>query len=258
MRDKIKRLKKSLRVKAAYLLFVGPWNAAIVKLLRRFQNNPPVAVNRDSVISEINVLAAVAKLEQNGFANGIQVSEEIVKEVVSQFVQRVGPLDDRRKNMQCLSPHLYYPAVHKIAFNSQIVDVARGYFGVEPIIHSTRLSWALRDAPGQRQDVPFHFDVSDFRSLVLFVFLNDVDNEGGPHCVIEGTHKNKTLSEIFGRQLDPKEAQRRFGDRARLVTGPRGTAFFEDETAWHRRLSSNRPRLILNINYVMARPAPRS
>jgi len=116
----------------------------------------------------------------------------------------------------------------------------------------------LPDAPGQRQDIPFHFDVSDFRSLVLFVFLNDVDNEGGPHCVIEGTHKNKTLSEIFGRQLDPKEAQRRFGDRAGLVTGPRGTAFFEDETAWHRRLSSNRPRLILNINYVMARPAPRS
>jgi hypothetical protein len=255
LRRRLFGLKKSIRVKGAYLLLLGPWSGAIVKLLRRIRKNPPLAVSLHSVVEEFNMHEAVAKLDQNGFADGIRVRQELANEVVSQFTKRVGPLDDKRKPMQCLSPHLYYPAVYKIAFSSDIVNVARGYLGVEPIMHSTRLTWALADPPGQREDIPFHFDVSDFRSLVFFVYLCDVDSEAGPHCVIEGTHKNKTLSDIFRRQLNPVEALQRFGDRARLVTGPCGTAFFEDETAWHKRLSTNKPRLILNINYVMARAA---
>jgi hypothetical protein len=255
LRRRLYRLKKSIRVKGAYLLVLGPWSGAIVKLLRRIRKNPPLAVNLYSVVSKLDLREAVTNLEKDGFAGGIQVHPEIVNEVVTQFTERVGPLDDRRKPMQCLNPHLYYPAVHKIAFNSDIVDIARGYLGVELIMHSTRLSWALADPPGQRQDIPFHFDVSDFRSVVLFIYLCDVDDEGGPHCVIEGTHKHKTFGDIFRRQLNPVDALQRFGDRARLVIGPRGTGFFEDETAWHKRLSSNKPRLILNINYVMARAA---
>ena len=106
------------------------------------------------------------------------------------------------------NPHKECDAIDHIARNWKIVEIARQYLGIEPILWPTQIKWSYGDAvqkhkplgfrhkePPEYDGNAFHYDRFDFKSLTLFIYLTDVvDHSSGPHVVIEGTHANKSFS----------------------------------------------------------------
>ena len=77
--------------------------------------------------------------------------------------------------------------------------------------------------------------MGDALSVSWFVFLTDVDDEQSvTHQVVAGTHRTKTLKELWTRRLDYNQACARYPGRVHTIMGKRGTAWFEDTLVWHK------------------------
>jgi hypothetical protein len=100
----------------------------------------------------------------------------------------------------------------------------------------------------------FHYDLADLKSVTLFVYLTDVEADCGPHVVIRGTQGRKSASRIFNRFLEEGEIRRRFAGRMHVITGQRGTAWFEDISCYHKQAAAEKVRLMLSIIYSLHRP----
>jgi hypothetical protein len=171
--------------------------------------------------------------------------------------------------MRYWNPHLECEAINLLARNEKIVEVARRYLGAEPILWLTQLKWSFADSnrgkgmlpslylePLQHDANAFHYDALDFKSLTVFVYLTDVGPDSGPHVVVEGTHKKKCFSDIWHNILSDQAAQRRFGDRIKVILGQKGTVLFEETSAYHKAARCKTKRLILSIDYVLRRTPP--
>jgi hypothetical protein len=102
----------------------------------------------------------------------------------------------------------------------------------------------------------FHFDRFDFKSLTLFIYLTDVDASSGAHVVIEGTHTNKRFSDLCRNILSDRVAHQKFGDRIKVILGPKGTMLFEETSSYHKASYGKTDRLMLSIHYVLQRRPP--
>ena len=119
--------------------------------------------------------------------------EEIVHRVNKEGYSRGPPLPQHyltkileycEKNRQIRSfrhwnPHKDCEAVNRLAHNAEIIQIARKYFGAEPILWCTELKWSFPDFDPPVLDrydgSVFHYDALDYRSLSVFVYLTDVD-----------------------------------------------------------------------------------
>jgi hypothetical protein len=102
----------------------------------------------------------------------------------------------------------------------------------------------------------FHYDIVYFKSLTLFIYLTDIDSNFGAHMVVERTHDHKELKDLKHLILTDDEAQKKFGDRIKVILGKRGTAFFEETSSYHKVEVCKNRRLILAIDYVLQRRVP--
>lgn len=241
------RIIRALR--AIWLL--GPWRNLFVKYHQRFSKNLPLPRNQQSIFGELEVASAVENLKRNGFAPGLHVPDEQVREVLR--------FCDQHKNNKHRNPHLICDAVNQIAHDPKIIEVASQYLGTEPILYQTSLYWSHPPSDEKKrqrmlqQKSRFHYDVGDFRSLVVFIYLTDVDEECGPHVLIEGTHQKKDPLGLITRYLSDKKAYRQYLDRIRIIKGASGTGFFEDLTCYHKHAVGNQKRLMLTITYMLHR-----
>ena len=153
----------------------------------------------------------------------------------------------------------------------QILSESHGNIWVLLILWLTLLKWSfpLSDAhtdfrpatdkePMHYDTHAFHYDILDFKSLTLFVYLTDIESKYGAHIVVEGTHNNKSFKELNNRILDEDVAQEQFGDRIKVILGKKGTAFFEEtgSHADHKVEVCKSRRLRQSIDYVLQRKAP--
>jgi hypothetical protein len=175
---------------------------------------------------------------------------------------------ERTKRERYWNPHRECDAIRRLAHDRKIVDVASRYLGSEPILWLTQLRWSgplatrrqlcpsAHEEPRLYDVNAFHYDALDCKSLTVFVYLTDVSHAAGPHVVVEGTHARKTLADICTPVLSDAAAQRKFGDRIRMLLGGRGTMIFEDTSAFHKAAPCATERLLLSIDYVLRRPPP--
>ena len=248
--SKRRRLLRGARIISA-IIFLGPWRELLARYYQRRGKNKMLAVKSDSLFAELNVAAIISQLRQQGYAMGDLLAED--------QINRILRFCSERGARHYANPHLDCEAINRIAYDPKIVDVARNHLGTEPILYRTHLYWTSpgwkgdKDRSSVSSEPDFHYDVGDFRSLAVFIYLTDVDEESGPHVVIEGTHNRKTPSQILSRYLSGKKAQEKFGDRIKVVTGPKGTMFFEEPTCWHKHSSGSKSRLMLAISYLLQR-----
>jgi len=158
--------------------------------------------------------------------------------------------------------------VNRLCRNAKLVEIARQYLGAEPILWLTLLRWsfplsddradfhpATHREPRQYNTHAFHYDILDFKSLTLFVYLTDVESASGAHIVVEGTH-NKRWHELHHLMLDDRVVEEKFGERIHVIMGKKGTAFFEETSTYHKVEVCQSRRLILSIDYVLQRTPP--
>lgn len=242
-------LKIARAIRAVWLL--GPWRAIFVRFHQRFNRNEPLPRQDESIFEDLDSARAVYSLERKGYSMGIQVPDSLVEEILLFCATQ-----NHRKYRNA---HLVCETIRRIAHDPKIIEIVSRYLGAEPILYQTDLYWTYPPADEQKrqriiaQKSRFHYDVGDFRSLVVFIYLTDVDEDCGPHVVIEATHHNKSAWRLINRFLSDQTAQKEYGDRIRIITGKRGTGFFEDLTCYHKHAPSRKKRLMLTITYMLQR-----
>src|SRR5262249_26430433 len=125
------------------------------------------------------------------------------------------------------------------------------YLGGKPTRASMGVRWSFPQAHRQSRVQEYHRDVDDWRFLKLFIYLTDVDDTGGPHAYVRGSHK--TAFSLKSQAYAQDDIERRYGARAvTRVLGPRGTSFMADPVGIHCGLSpTEQPRLILQVQYSL-------
>ena len=251
------RLVQGLR---AYIV-VGPLRKSIVRYYQKFGHNDLLRTAIYPIFAEVDIEQTVHRINKIGYAHVGNVPEEYVTQILDYCAIH--------KQTRYWNPHMDCEAVDRICRNATLVEIARQYLGAEPILWLTLLKWSFplsdnragfypttyRD-PTESYVHTFHYDLIDFKSLTLFMFLTDIDADSGAHIVIEETHNRKSFKDLNNIYLDEDIAQKRFGDRIQVILGKRGTAFLEETSAYHRVEFCKSRRLILSVDYALQRKPP--
>jgi hypothetical protein len=232
-----------------------------IRYYQRYNHNRPLHIDRRELFPKIDVDQVVESLNEQGYANGVQIPEEYVTQIV-EYCARTGLI-------KYWNPHEECEAIDRLAHNEKMVEIARRYLGAEPVLWLTQLRWSFGDVaeqqkvlisrhpePVQYDSDAFHYDTLDFKSLTIFIYLTEVTPDSGPHVLIEGTHKTKSFSEICHIILSDKAAEKKFGDRIKMILGPKGTVLFEETSSFHKAARCKTKRLMLSIDYVLQRTPP--
>jgi hypothetical protein len=255
------RLLRLARIVRAYVI-LGPLRNAFVRYYQTFNSNEPICPDTSSLFSNVDIKKLVTAIDDVGYAELGNLPEEHVTQILTYC--------ENRRQPEYWNPHKDCEIVDRISRNSTIVGVARQYLGAEPILWLTQLRWSfassdnsvkfspsLERKPGQYDFHDFHYDAHDFKSLTTFVYLTDVNRDSGPHMIIAGSHKNKTLKDLAHISLKDDVAEKIYPNKIRTILGKKGLVFLEDTTSYHKGVACNRERrLLLSIDYVLRRKVP--
>jgi hypothetical protein len=234
---------------------------------------PAISTTAETLFGGLHVEETVRELNEKGFASGVVLPPDYLANILAfcaetSFVDDYGnePLsidgvDERNPRpgalmYRCPNPHKQCQAADKLTRDPALVKVARGYLKAEPLLRSSRIFWSYPDVTERYNPLyGFHYDIDDYKFLKLFFYLCDVDRNRGPHVIIEGTHKRKSWFEKNHRRLTDEQAENRYGDRIRIMTGGSGHGFFEDTFCYHKGAKPRKRRLILEFQYAISSAA---
>jgi hypothetical protein len=138
-----------------------------------------------------------------------------------------------------------------IASSPDIIRIATEYLGVAPILNHPE-SWfsfpVKKVSKGSAKN--WHWDCDGIKWLKIFVYINNVNLDNGPHAFVSGSHQNWLVNDRSSRVSEEKIVDA-YGQHAiKIFTAPRGTVIFEDTRGFHRGtpLLSNH-RLVLEIQF---------
>ena len=146
------------------------------------------------------------------------------------------------------------PWFYKIAHNENLIRLVEAYLGVLPTLSSITVWWSFSTGMGLLGNQLYHHDRADFRSVNLFVYLNDVGPNNGPHVYVKRTHEFRVLYEMMRRRLDSDskgfqkfwrwmETHRKSDKDVETIfteaeikrhVGIKGTSFLEDTRGLHK------------------------
>jgi hypothetical protein len=134
---------------------------------------------------------------------------------------------------------LVCPEMLQLACDPLFYHVASQYLGVEPVLNflTAWISYphANEESVLSKGAQLFHSDMSNPSFLKVFIYLNDVDEKNGPHCLVPGSHKEKA-SALWrdGRISDEEIAEYYPEARWDYEIGEAGSVFFVDTKAFHK------------------------
>jgi hypothetical protein len=226
------------------LVLAGPLRPALVAYRRAIARPTPIPTNTLPYIEPFPLEQTMRALDEHGFVAGVSVIPTCVDKLLECYA--TNPVQNY------LNPHHDHDFITQLVYNERLVTVARMYLGAEPVLLETRLHWYKPGASGN--PTHFHFDVGDALSISFFVFLTDVDDEQSvTHQVVAGTHRTKTLQELWTRRLEDHQAHARYPGRVHTIMGKRGTAWFEDTLAFHKHGYVGKFRKAFSVQYSIHR-----
>ena len=234
-------------------------------------------ISNVSALSAVQVNQCVDNVRKNGVHLGLQLNENAVKKIRS-FADsnlcnepkhddfffasdiRNGRLNgkDRRVMRGLVSNIDKCPTVDTIVSDRMLIEIARKYLGYYPTLITRHLTWSfasdLDEVEIQKLYPPtnFHYDVAGLNFVTVSFFITDVDENTGPHIMIEKSHNRKPLQMLFRSNIQKETDVWRYYDRAEqlIITGNAGFGFFQDPSCIHKlKLPTNSNRLILQIRY---------
>ena len=165
---------------------------------------------------------------------------------------------------------LRVPHVLDVALNPQILSTVQKFFGMPGTIVDIAAwrSFVPREEDKKVGAQKFHRDRNDFKWCKLFIYLDDVGPDNGPHVFVKGSHSLQTAAPAFekrnlsfdkmgpffvgdGRHVGG-EVSDVFGDNVVEVIGPPGTTFLENTYGFHRgKAPVTGMRTLLQVIYTM-------
>ena len=149
------------------------------------------------------------------------------------------------------------PDVQALLCDLSILSVAQAYLRARPRADVLALWWstAVNAAPSKAAAQHFHFDLDRVKWLKFFIYLTDVDERGGPHTFIAGSHRTGGIPPDLLRQgyarLSEDEVRTCYaGERFIEFAAPRGTVIAEDTRGLHKgRRVERGDRLMLQLQF---------
>jgi hypothetical protein len=96
----------------------------------------------------------------------------------------------------------------------------------------------------------FHYDCDYKKFIKIFIYLNDVDDENGPHIFVRGTHKKRKIIHLNATRLDDDDVEKNYNKQVIKFTGKAGTTIFEDTFGLHKgKVPEKKTRAMLVYEY---------
>src|SRR5262249_39324174 len=155
-------------------IVLGPLRKPMVRYYQKFSHNALLKTEIHPLFPEVDTEQIVHRINEVGYAHIGHVPEEYVAQILDYCATH--------KQTQYWNPHTNCEAVNRICRNAKIVEIAREYLGAEPILWLTLLRWSFPLSDNRadfhhttytedRRKYTFHYDILDFKSLTLFVYL---------------------------------------------------------------------------------------
>ncbi len=150
------------------------------------------------------------------------------------------------------------PDIQQLIMDPILINIARNYLGCEPIFDFPAMWWStafLKEASSEAAQL-YHFDLDRIKWLKIFIYLNDVTPENGPHRLIRGSHiagakPQHLLNRGYARIPDEDMVKHYKTEEFIVIYGEAGSVFAEDTKCWHKGtpLKSGH-RLVLEFEYT--------
>ena len=137
--------------------------------------------------------------------------------------------------------------------SDEVLAVAKNYLNTNKIsINATLfISTPLEISEKEKYENAqyYHWDNDFTKFLKLYLYLNDVDEDGGPHIFVPGTHKKKEFSTKLCRLYSDKNIAQEYSKNKKFV-GKKGSMFFVDSYGLHKgEHPTGKSRLMLNVHF---------
>lgn len=184
-------------------------------------------------------------------------------------VTTLGPLSQHdRDKLGQYTPQIMIKCPHflEVGCDSEILSLVEAYLGSVPTNNAVCTWWSFADRKQARDAQLFHYDYDDFKFIKLFCYLTDVDEDGGPHVYVPGTHRvDRILScaNSWGNDRDefikwymPRlrktddDVKKYFEIEPVELTGEAGTCFLVDTRGIHKgKLPIKNDRLMFQFQF---------
>ena len=141
--------------------------------------------------------------------------------------------------------------ISSIIHNECLLALAQEYLGVRPTIMSVNAWWSFSGRTEALEAQHFHRDRDCLKWLKFFIYLTDVDENGGPHIYIKKTTKSNKFRSTTHNRFSDESVYSEFGkDNKVLFLGEAGDAFIEDTFGLHKgTVPFKNDRLLLQVQY---------
>lgn len=131
------------------------------------------------------------------------------------------------------------PTIYRWGLQDRLLDIAEAYLGLPVGYDGVSINYTVADGR-EASTRKWHRDWEDRRMLKVAVYLNDVDERGGPFQMIARADDRPNDNDGFRYELasDAEMAERlgpRFHDSVVSCEGPAGTVIFTDTAGFYHR-----------------------
>jgi hypothetical protein len=258
----------------------APLRDLVVRAIKGYVNSR-LGVTVGTATAEQSELALrVERIAQRGYVSLPPVAADVIRDMRDFLstspvtIERNGAvetvtLDEARPyGMGAYTPAtaLACPHLAEVGSSPEVLDLVAQYLGAPPTI-LTYAAWWSFGGHGKAQGAQFfHVDTDDYKFCKLFVYLTDVDETGGPHTYVAGTHDYEELNRVraqwpggaegfdrwFFKELrkPDQEVVDAFQRLPITLTGKAGTRFVVDTSGIHKGLvPETSDRLVVQLCY---------
>jgi len=185
-----------------------------------------------------------------GYKSKKRLSEDLIKQGPTAY-------RDITDNIRIRNPLMNIPEILDLALDDRLLGIAADYLGVLPSIVYAKVVKSFANELPSFDTQYFHIDHNASKMFKSFFYLNDVDEDGGPHCYVMESHKEevkKTMwskSSVLPGRLSDQDIGEIFGTHsiAKLLANA-GDLIIEDTTGWHKGVKPlKRDRTMIVITY---------
>ena len=150
-------------------------------------------------------------------------------------------------------PLVQMPSIIDLLGHEQLLDLAVGYYESPPLLTFAKARWAFVNDMGPADTQHWHADPGSFRVLKALIYLNDVDEGGGPFEYIVGSHSNKFAGWDENSRHDEKELRQFYAaDKFKTCVARAGDVLFAEVSGFHRgQPPVHAERRILIVNFCV-------
>jgi hypothetical protein len=255
--------------------------SSLIGIYNTIKTNPVLERNKHTYFQNLEIDSTVSELNRNALSQTFNLDSELLEELINECKTNVtfpslkfdgtaiksdkGEIIDYNNPKSFQKECIWYEyrnirewdVFKKIAYDPTILEIAKRYLGNNPILRNEYMWWSFpaKGDSNEAYDSPrywFHYDIDDFKFLKLFIYLNDVDEETGPHIVVKNTHKQKPLKYKLNRRIESSKLDGFFDNKEIVtLTGKKGTCFFEDTFTYHNGTPPQKPRIVLQLEYSL-------